>query len=122
MGKVPNWTHEEMILACKLAYLREWRGVNTGTPGVKELSQLLRGMWRGKLGEIKERDRSVGSVSFKVNNLTAHVTPGKGLRKSKNEESIVLGFVEQPFQMFQEADQIERDFRAIAAGDHEDSR
>lgn len=114
---VPNWTDEEMILACRLAYLRQWRGVNISTPDVKELPDLLRAMWRGKLGEIADKDRSVGSVSFKVNNLIAHVTPGKGMRTSKSELPIVKGFLERPKEMLEEARKIEREFRAVLPTD-----
>lgn len=112
--KVPNWTDEEMILACRLAYLRNWKGVNIKAPGVRELSDLLRAKWRAELGSIGASDRSAGSVGMKVNNLIAHVTPGKGLRTSKAEWPIVEGFMERPADMLAEACVIEYEFRKIA--------
>ena len=114
--KVPNWTREEMILACRVAHLHEWEGVDTGNAEVKKLSDLLRTMWREKLGSIEESDLSVGSVSRKINNLIAHTTPGKGLRTSRNEKPLVDDFINHTDEMIEEAKRIELDFQNIAMG------
>ena len=97
----PRWTEEEMILAADLAYKRQWRGVNTKTPGINELSQLLRSAKIHPEAAKDDRFRSPSSVSMKVNNLIAghpqHI--GVGLRSTSAEKAIVQKFLDDPNKM-----------------------
>jgi len=101
----PRWTEEEMILAADLAYKRQWRGVNTKTPGINELSQLLRSAKIHSDAAKDERFRSASSVSMKVNNLIAghpqHT--GVGLRSTLAEKTIVQKFLDDPNKMMAQA-------------------
>lgn len=90
-----------MILAAELAHNREWRGVNSDTPGIKELSQLLRASNIHPDTTKDDRFRSANSVSMKVNNLIAghpdHT--GVGLRSTAAEKSIVKRFLDNSTEM-----------------------
>lgn len=99
------WTEEEMILAADLADDRGWRGPNSATPEVVELSELLK---RAKIYHLHGRPenfRSPSSVSRKVGNLIgSHPSaPGKSLRTSAAELPIVNRFLEDRSQMKQQA-------------------
>ncbi|QZE25963.1 HNH endonuclease [Brevibacterium sp. K72] len=90
-----NWTQEEMILAADFADDLDWRSVNMTTPGVAELSDLLR---RADYHPVRLRDadfRSTGSVGMKVNNLRAWIpkVDQAGLRKSPSEWPVVESFL-----------------------------
>lgn len=101
----PRWTEEEMILAADLAYKRQWRGVNSKTAGVNELSQLLRSANIHAKTTRDDRFRSASSVSMKVNNLIAGHPEriGVGLRSTSAEKIIVQKFLDDPSQMTMEA-------------------
>ena len=97
-----------MILAAELAYKRQWRGVNSKTPGIKELSQLLRSANIHEETAKDDRFRSASSVSMKVNNLIAghpgHI--GVGLRSTLAEKLVVQKFLDDPKKMTTEATSI----------------
>lgn len=97
----PRWTEEEMILAAEFAHKREWRGVNSKTPGIQSLSEFLRAANLHPNSIKDDRFRSVNSVSMKVNNLIAsHPNhTGVGLRSTLAEKSIVRRFMDDPVEM-----------------------
>ena len=103
-----RWSEEEMILAADLADRRGWKGPNSGTPEVIDLSELLK---RANIHPEQGRPknfRSPNSVSLKVNNLTgSHPdAPKKPLRTSAAEVPIVELFVKDRDHMKQRAVEI----------------
>ena len=103
-----RWTEDEMILAADLADDRGWKGPNSATPEVVELSEILR---RARIYPEQGRPenfRSPSSVSLKVNNLIgSHPhAPKKSLRTSAAEVPIVKSFVEDREHMKQRAAEI----------------
>ena len=103
-----RWTVEEMILAADLADDRGWKGPNSTTPEVVELSEILN---RARIYPEQGRPenfRSPSSVSLKVNNLIgSHPhAPKKPLRTSAAEVPIVKSFVEDREHMKQQAAKI----------------
>ncbi|KSU65989.1 hypothetical protein AS038_09910 [Arthrobacter sp. NIO-1057] len=99
-----------MILAANLAYKRQWRGVNSRTPGISELSELLRSA-KFHADEAKDdRFRSTSSVSMKVNNLIAGhpQRTGGGLRSTSAEKLVVQKFIDDPNKMMAEAARIRK--------------
>ncbi len=107
MGRF-DWTKEEMILAADLAARRNWKGVRSNTPGVPELSTLLRmANFHPRTGR-PENFRSANSVGLKVNNLIAGhpESTGKGLRNTEIEREVVDEFLRDPRGMRRKADEI----------------
>ena len=99
------WTEAEMILAADLADDRDWKGPNSTTPEVIELSALLNA---AKIHPLEGRPhgfRSPGSVNMKVNNLIGwHPNaPNRPLRTSASEQPIVKRFIEDRAEMKKQA-------------------
>lgn len=90
-----------MILAADLAHKRQWKGVNSSTSGILELSVLLKKAGFHPQEQRGESFRSINSVSLKVNNLIAShpSSTGVGLRATKAENDIVQEFVNDPDRM-----------------------
>lgn len=90
------WTEDEMILAADLADDRDWKGPNSATPEVRELSELLNSANFHSHHDRPGNFRSPSSVSRKVGNLIgSHPgAPQKSLRTSAAEVPIVKRFVE----------------------------
>lgn len=84
-----------MILAADFADSINWGPVNMNTPGVAELSELLKGAGFHPENGRDPEFRSRGSVGRKVNNLRAWIpkVDQVGLRKSKSEWPIVESFL-----------------------------
>ena len=96
------WTEEEMILAADLADDRDWRGPNSATPEVLELSELLKQAHFYPHQGRPENFRSPSSVSRKVGNLIgSHPTkaPANSLRTSAREVPIVQRFIDDRASM-----------------------
>lgn len=89
------WTREEIILAADLVDDRGWKGPNSQTPEVIELSNLLRSASIHPRELRDENFRSPNSVSLKVNNLIASHPNSrtKGLRTSASEFPVVEDFI-----------------------------
>lgn len=96
------WTEEEMILAADLADDRNWKGPNSATPEVVELSELLNQAHFHPRAGRPDNFRSPSSVSRKVGNLIgSHPTkaPEKSLRISAREVPIVQRFIDDRTSM-----------------------
>ena len=106
----PRWTEEEMILAADLANQRGWRGVNSKSPGIAELSEMLRSSTIHPKAVRGTNFRSKNSVSLKANNLIASHpdTLGVGLRTTAAEACIVQQFIEETTRMTKLAQSIRR--------------
>ena len=115
------WTVEEMILAADFADSRDWTTVNKGTPGVDELSDLLRMATFYPVAARPENFRSLNSIGRKTNNLIAShpESKGKGLRTSASEVPVVERFVENRLVMKRVAKELRERIRAgtAAVGD-----
>lgn len=85
-----------MILAADLADDRGWKGPNSKTPEVLELSTLLNEARIHPLRGRPSNFRSPNSVSFKVGNLIGShpCAPQNALRTSASETPVVRRFVE----------------------------
>lgn len=103
-----NWTEDEMVLAADLADDRGWKGPNSSTPEVVELSKLLNCADFHPMYGRSATFRSPASVSLKVNNLIgSHPNaPSNPLRTSKGEVEIVRRFVENRKSMKKRAAEI----------------
>ena len=91
-----------MILAADLADDRDWRGPNSATPEVLELSELLKQAHFYPHKGRPENFRSPSSVSRKVGNLIgSHPTkaPANSLRTSAREVPIVQRFIDDRASM-----------------------
>ncbi|SMX99720.1 hypothetical protein BAUR920_03253 [Brevibacterium aurantiacum] len=99
------WTEEEMILAADLADDRGWKGPNSATPEVVELSELLNRAKIYPLHDRPENFRSPSSVSRKIGNLIgSHPSaPRNALRTSAGEVPIVNRFVDDRTPMKRQA-------------------
>lgn len=108
------WAKEEIILAADLADDRGWKGPNSQTPEVIELSNLLRSASIHPRELRDENFRSASSVSLKVNNLIASHPNSrkKGLRTSASELSVVEDFINDRAGMKQAAAEIRDRIRA----------
>lgn len=97
----PIWTREEMILAADFANRLQWTGVNPKSPGILELSELLKRADFHPKEQRSETFRSINSVSLKINNLRAShpSSTGVGLRTTKIENDIVQEFISDPNRM-----------------------
>ncbi|MEV0985420.1 hypothetical protein AB0I45_13895 [Brevibacterium sp. NPDC049920] len=101
MATPMHWTLEEMILAADVANDLKWTGVRANTPGIPELSELLRSADYFPPGACDASFRSPNSVAMKINNLrSSHPSKsGIGLRASRAELPVVQSFVDDPFTM-----------------------
>ena len=103
-----RWSEAEMILAADLADSRGWKGPNSATPEVVQLSELLKMARIHPKHDRPQSFRSPGSVSLKVNNLIgSHPdAPKKPLRTSAAEVPIDARFVEDRVTMEERAAEI----------------
>ncbi|MFJ2216972.1 HNH endonuclease [Streptomyces sp. NPDC101062] len=88
----PNWTRDELVLACALVVKNGWRELREGDRAVQELSDLLRSLplHNGAANQLPEY-RSVGSVSHKTTDLaTNHPEHGGGRTKGGKLDLIVI--------------------------------
>lgn len=108
MTKRLPWTREETILAGAAAEKVSWRGVNSNTPVVLELSSVLKQFPIHSLSDRAENFRSPSSVGRKINSMRAARPDyvGVGLRVIPLEADVALRFLENPHQMKREASRI----------------
>lgn len=97
MARNPAWTFEEHVLAAELLDRRGWRGGNSGSPDIVELSEVLRAANFPQVEPVTETFRSPNSVSLKLGNLVGARPdiPG-GLRATAGEARIVQQFLADP--------------------------
>lgn len=68
-----DWNREELILAGDLADDLGWSPVNARSPGIPDLSQLLRSANFHPMHLRDANFRTAGSVNRKINNLRAWI-------------------------------------------------
>ncbi|RDG36386.1 HNH endonuclease [Streptomyces corynorhini] len=105
----PNWTRDELVLACALVVKNGWRELREGDQAVHELSDLLRSLplHSGVANQLPEY-RSVGSVSHKTTDLaTNHPKHGGGRTKGGRLDLIVIkDFIDDESRMLRSAQAI----------------
>ncbi|AGM05933.1 HNH endonuclease [Amycolatopsis keratiniphila] len=67
--RLPDWTRDELVLACALLFENGRKALKAGDPRVQELSRLLRTRVSGSAGQYGDKFRSVNSVQRKLYDL-----------------------------------------------------
>lgn len=104
----PDWTRDELILACALVTRNEWREVKKNDPRALELSDLLRMMPIHPPEKRAPEFRNLDSVQRKTADL-ATARPGYTGAKTKGgrlTEEVAREFYERPEEMLAAADRI----------------
>ncbi|MET4431571.1 HNH endonuclease [Mycolicibacterium sp. 624] len=111
----PNWTRDELILACDALRLNSWKILGTNEQQTLELSALLQRLPIHALNIRGPRFRNPDGVSMKTTNIAAHL-PGRGnkLDHGNRLDGVVLqDFLDNEPAMIQTA-QLIRD--GVASG------
>lgn len=104
----PDWTRDELVLACALVHRNGWREVKRNDPRALELSDLLQALPIHPR-EIRGPDfRNPNSVQRKTADIaTAHPDYGRVRTKGGQlTQQVVMEFVERPHEMLSAADHI----------------
>lgn len=98
----PDWTYDEIILACDLVWSNNGRELRTGDPRVTELSELLQSYW-AVISKEKHLPtlRNPNGVSRKTSDImTAHPEyKGKPTRGNKLDRVVLDLFEADPHEM-----------------------
>jgi 5-methylcytosine-specific restriction enzyme A len=97
----PDWTEEEITLACDLVAHNGWRALPDTDPGVIQLSALLRGLPIHPPQERLPTFRNPNGVGRKTADIaTAHPDyPGKPTNGSQLDKAVLNAFLTQPDRM-----------------------
>jgi 5-methylcytosine-specific restriction protein A len=98
----PDWTYDELILACDLVWRNNLRELRTGDPQVTELSELLQSYWAAISKEsYLPTLRNPNGVSRKTSDImTAHPEyKGKPTRGNKLDRVVLDLFRADPQEM-----------------------
>jgi len=97
----PDWTEDEVILACDLVAQNEWRGISGTDPRVIELSALLRGLPLHPPDTRLPNFRNANGVGRKTADIaTAHPDyPGTPTHGGVTDRKVLAEFLGQPEQM-----------------------
>ncbi|PXX64170.1 5-methylcytosine-specific restriction protein A [Nocardia tenerifensis] len=112
----PDWTRDELILACDLMAGNDWRQIRETDPRAAGLSELLRSLPIHPVGNRSDKFRGPGSVSRKTADIAA-VHPGyvgAKTRGSRLDREVLNNFLESPDEMRATAKAIRQ---AAAAGE-----
>ncbi|WLQ42900.1 HNH endonuclease [Streptomyces laculatispora] len=107
MPRSPDWTHDELLLACALVVENGWAELREGDARVRDLSELLRSLpIHAGAAQTITKFRSIGSVSHKTSDLASNHpaysgTPTKGGRRDK---VVIAAFISRPSEMLKAAD------------------
>lgn len=110
----PDWTRDELILACDLMIGNDWRQIRETDPRAAGLSELLRSLPIHPVERRSEKFRGPGSVSRKTADIAA-VHPGyvgAKTRGSRLDGEVLDDFLDSPDEMRAAAEAI----RQAAAG------
>ena len=119
--KNPDWTRDELILACDLVWANSWHELRAEYPQVIELSQLLQRYQAHPVDGRTETFRNPNSVGRKTADIaTQHPDyPGAPTRGGKLDREVLAEFMANPGEMHRQAVALRA---AILAGDtHESS-
>jgi 5-methylcytosine-specific restriction protein A len=112
----PDWTRDELILACDLVVDNGWHELRTNYPAVIELSRLLQALPLHPPHERGRNFRSPDAVSRKTGDLMSAYPgyAGKRTRGGAGDRWVIKDFMERPEEMKRLANAIRA---AAAAGE-----
>ncbi|MGW2819437.1 HNH endonuclease [Streptomyces sp. NPDC001443] len=102
---IPDWTRDELLLACALVVENEWRELRPADERVQDLSRVLRGLPLHDGAAADPKFRSPGSVSRKTGDIVTaragyHGVATKGGRLTRE---VVADFTEHTDEMLSAA-------------------
>jgi 5-methylcytosine-specific restriction protein A len=103
--KNPDWTRDELILACDLVWANGWHELRAEYPQVVELSQLLQRHWAHPVDVRTETFRNPNSVGRKTTDIaTQHPSyQGAPTRGGKLDRQVLNDFMSDPDEMHRQA-------------------
>ncbi|GAA2070379.1 hypothetical protein GCM10009801_21040 [Streptomyces albiaxialis] len=102
----PNWSRDELLLACALVVANDWKELRENDPRVQDLSDLLRSLpLHGEARHKAPNFRSVGSVSHKTTDLASNHPEyaGSPTKGGKLDHQVIADFVARPDEMLEAA-------------------
>lgn len=104
----PDWTREEVILACALLATNDWRYLNAQDPRVAELSQLLQQLAIHPTETRAADFRNANGVARKTADIaTQHPSyDGKPTNGGQHDKPVLLEFLARPVEMMATAQAI----------------
>jgi 5-methylcytosine-specific restriction protein A len=115
----PAWTYDELVLACDLVALNEWRELPVEDPRVVDLSDLLQRLTDHPLSVRGPRFRSLDSVRRKMADIsTRHPHSRRQPTNGGKLDVLVMHeFIERPEEMHAHAELIRTGVRSNAFAD-----
>ncbi|TDC56215.1 HNH endonuclease [Actinomadura sp. KC345] len=112
----PDWTWDELILACALVYENNWKEIKKDDSRALELSDLLQLLPIHPLGTRTEDFRNPSSIQRKTADIaTAHPSySGRTTKGGWLTQETVSAFIERPQEMLAAAQRIRE---ILASGD-----
>ncbi|MFF8865997.1 HNH endonuclease [Streptomyces sp. NPDC015139] len=97
----PDWSRDEIILACHLVMKNGWKGLDAGDPQVQELSRLLRALPDDRLSPRSETFRNPNGVARKTFDIaTQHPEyTGKPTNGGATDRAVLAEFLARPAEM-----------------------
>ncbi|MEV0645513.1 HNH endonuclease [Phytomonospora sp. NPDC050363] len=115
MYRDPDWTREEIVLACVITADNRWKQVNDTDPRVKELSDLLQAPGIHSTAVRTGKFRNLAGVSRKSADIATQHPDYKGAATNGNrlDRVVLLEYLADPERIRREATAIRQ---ALAAG------
>ncbi|MER7330959.1 MULTISPECIES: HNH endonuclease [unclassified Micromonospora] len=103
--KNPDWSRDELILACDLVYANKWHELRAEYPQVIELSALLQRYWAHPVDQRTETFRNPNSVGRKTTDIATHHPDYRGTptRGGKLDLEVLAEFLANPEEMHRQA-------------------
>jgi len=114
----PDWTHDELILACDLVWSNKGRELRTGDPRVVELSDLLQSYWAAvSHEEYLPTLRNPNGVSRKTSDIMTALPEykGKPTKGGKLDRVVIDLFRADPLEMHGRAAAIRKTIARLRA-------
>lgn len=103
--KNPDWIRDELILACDLVWVNDWRELRAEYPQVIELSQLLQ-QYQAHPADVRtETFRNPNSVGRKTTDIATQHPDYRGTptRGNKLDREVLAEFMADPDEMHRQA-------------------
>ena len=120
----PDWTRDEIILACELVEANGWRQVDAGDPRVKALSELLQSPAIHPAVPRNPDFRNPAGVAFKTYNIASTHPAYRGAQSNGNrlDKEVLDDFLADPGGMHAMAARIRELLTADAPGSYRAAR